>query len=96
MFVPKLVDYFFLWRKMPSSMKVALSTSIKQLVSSIVYPIVCAMHSGWGPELFGKAKVKKISFQYMANQLTLAKQKTVIALGDSNLLHVVGTLICLD
>ena len=40
MFVQRLVepaiDFFFLWRKMPSWMKVALSTSIKQLVSSTV------------------------------------------------------------
>ena len=48
------------------------------------------MHSGWGPELFGKARSKDFLLNTWLYQLTLAKQKTVIAFGDSNLFYVVG------
>ena len=90
--VEPAISYFFLQRQMPSSMKAALSTNIMQLVSSIVIPfcvLQCILAFWLGSQAFWQDKVKKFPFQYMADQLTLAKQKTVIAFGESNLFHVV-------
>ena len=62
MFVPKLVDYFFLWRKMPSSMKVTLSTSIKQLISSTVISDCMLQCILAGVSSFSTRQSQKISF----------------------------------
>ena len=66
MFVRKLlepaIDYFFLWRKMPSSMKVALSTNIMQLVSSIVISYCVLQCILAGVPSFSAKQGEKISF----------------------------------
>ena len=82
MFVRKLlepaIDYFFLWRKMPSSMKVALSTNIMQLVSSIVIPhcvLQCILPFWLGSRTFRQGKVKGFPSQYMAAPADISKTK---------------------
>ena len=59
---PAIIAFFFLWRKMPSSMKVALSTNIMQLVSSIVIPHCVLQCILAGVPSFSARQGQKISF----------------------------------